>query len=307
MLFKLKENKLLRLKDREIDLEKDIQKITEQNLPEIFGLTFINSEFSIQNFRFDTVAFDEDTKSFVIIEYKKEKNISVVDQALAYLSVMLNNKAEFVLLHQEKTGKNIKRDDIDWSQSKIILIADSFTDYQETAIGFKDLPISLYEVKLYDDGLISYNSIKSSIKKFATLKSIKQTKEVEDTLKEIKEYTLADHFQPDWQSSQRIFNKLKEEISAIGEIIEKINKYYIAYLKADTSKSFFEVVIQKKGLWIYVRPKPNQFKSPHFKLEDCSEKGHWTNGNTKFMLDKIEDVPYALDLIKQAHDITYNY
>jgi len=106
-LFKLQGKKLLKIRDKPIDLEKDIQKVTEDNLNEIFGLKFIHTEFPIQNFRLDTVAFDDETKSFVIIEYKKEKNISVVDQALAYLSVMLNNKAEFILLYQEKTGINM--------------------------------------------------------------------------------------------------------------------------------------------------------------------------------------------------------
>ncbi len=306
VLFKLQEKKLVRIKDRIIDLEKDVQKTTEDNLNEIFGLKFIHSEFIVQNFRIDTVAFDENIKSFVIIEYKKDRNISVVDQALAYLSVMLNNKAEFILLYQEKTGKNLRREDIDWSQSKIILIADSFTNYQENAIGFKDLPIELYEVKIYEDNLISYIPIKSGIKKLATLKTIKQSKDVEDTLKEIKEYTLEDHFKKDWQLSKRIFNKLKEEILSIGNINERITKFYISYLEEDSNKSFFELVVQKQGLKIYLRPMNTQLSSPHFSLHDCSKIGHWTNGNTYFIIEKMEDIPYALDLVKQAYDVVYS-
>ncbi len=136
-LFKKEGNKLIPLKNKPIDLERDIQKLTEDNLQEIFGLTFIETEFPVQNFRFDTVAFDKSTKAFVIIEYKKDKNISVVDQALAYLTTMLNNKAEFLILYQEKFNKTIKKEEVEWSQSRIILIADSFTKYQENAIRFK--------------------------------------------------------------------------------------------------------------------------------------------------------------------------
>ena len=84
-LFKVKDNKVLRLKERQIDLEKDVQKLTESNLNEIFGLKFIHSEFIIQNFRIDTVAFDDNTKSFVIIEYKKDRNISVIAKPYKYL------------------------------------------------------------------------------------------------------------------------------------------------------------------------------------------------------------------------------
>ena len=109
-LFKKEGNKLVQLKNKSIDLERNIQRLTEENLQEIFGLNFIATEFSVQNFRFDTVAFDESIKAFVIIEYKKDKNISVVDQALAYLSTMLNNKAEFLILYQEKFNKMIKKE-----------------------------------------------------------------------------------------------------------------------------------------------------------------------------------------------------
>ena len=52
-------------------LEKDIQNITEQNLRNIFGLDFVKSEFQLNDLRMDTLAFDDETKSFVIIEYKK--------------------------------------------------------------------------------------------------------------------------------------------------------------------------------------------------------------------------------------------
>ncbi len=34
--------------------------------------------------------------------------------------------------------------------------------------------------------------------------------------------------------------------------------------------------------------------------------GHWTNGNTVFQISKKEDIPYALDLIKQAYDLVYS-
>ena len=37
-LFKIDNNKLVKLNDKIIDLERDIQKITEDNLNEVFGL-----------------------------------------------------------------------------------------------------------------------------------------------------------------------------------------------------------------------------------------------------------------------------
>jgi RecB family endonuclease NucS len=93
-LFTLSNHKLKKINEKKIDLEKDIQTITENNLNEVFGLKFVSTEFALNNLRIDTLAFDEETQSFVIIEYKKDRSFSVVDQGFAYLALMLNNKAD---------------------------------------------------------------------------------------------------------------------------------------------------------------------------------------------------------------------
>ena len=73
--------------------ERELQNLTEKNLDELFGLKFIASEFQVDNLRIDTLAFNTETNSFVIIEYKNVKNYSVIDQGYSYLSLLLNNKA----------------------------------------------------------------------------------------------------------------------------------------------------------------------------------------------------------------------
>lgn len=97
-LFIIENNEYLeQIKEKPFNLEKEIQELTEKNLKTIFGLEFVRSEFSLNNFRVDTLAFDKESSSFVIIEYKRDKNFSVIDQGYAYLSLMLNNKADFIL------------------------------------------------------------------------------------------------------------------------------------------------------------------------------------------------------------------
>src|SRR3989344_6110239 len=146
-IYKQTGNQLIPVKEKKIDLERSVQRLVESNLSEVYGLSFICSEFPLNNLRIDTLAFDEELKSFVIIEYKKDKSISVIDQGYAYLALLLNNKADFVLEYNEKCKKNLRKDDIDWSQSKVLFIASSFTKYQQEAIGFQDLPIELWEAK----------------------------------------------------------------------------------------------------------------------------------------------------------------
>ena len=82
-------------------MEREIQRLTEANLQELFDLVLVRSEFELHALRIDTLAFDKDSSGFVIIEYKKDRNFSVVDQGVAYLNLMLNNKADFILEYNE--------------------------------------------------------------------------------------------------------------------------------------------------------------------------------------------------------------
>lgn len=119
-VFNLSNNNLTSLSETPFLLEKDIQTLCETNLSQISELIFVKSEFTIKNRRIDTLAFDDENKSFVIIEYKRDRNYSVVDQGVSYLNLMLEYKAEFIIEYNESLNKNLKRDDVDWSQSKII-------------------------------------------------------------------------------------------------------------------------------------------------------------------------------------------
>ena len=139
--------------------EKHIQTIIENSVKEVFGLTFISSEFSCDSFRFDSVCYDEETNAFVIIEYKNSKSSSLIDQGFSYLSIMLNNKAEFVLEYNGKNSSSLKKNDFDWSQSRVIFISTSFSQYQKTAVNFSDIPFELWEIKKFSGETIGLNQI----------------------------------------------------------------------------------------------------------------------------------------------------
>ena len=47
------------------------------------------------------------------------------------MSVMLNNKSDFILEYNERKNKSLKRDEVDWSQSRIIFISPSFNTYKK--------------------------------------------------------------------------------------------------------------------------------------------------------------------------------
>ena len=96
MLFNISNNDFKEIKEKPFKSEKELQTLCEKNLKELLNLEYVKTEFSVANFRVDTVAFDREANSFVIIEYKNQKNISVIDQGYTYLSTMFNHKADFL-------------------------------------------------------------------------------------------------------------------------------------------------------------------------------------------------------------------
>lgn len=235
-IFKINEKSLIPLKIIAFSREKEIQNTTEQNIEVIFGLKFVCSEFSIGNFRLDTIGFDEDAKSFVIIEYKRNLNFSIVDQGFAYLSVMLNRKADFALMYNEKMNSSCRKDYFDWSQSKVFFISPSFTPYQIEATNFKDLPIELWEVHLYSNETIRYNKIKSQL---ATAKPPKpKNKDIEEIKVFTEDYIL-----------NGVENEIREAYMMIKNIIYQVNSDVEEKIKK-TMVCFYS---GGKGL-VWVRP-----------------------------------------------------
>ncbi len=135
-IYKLENKSLSYVDEKPFKLEKDIQNLCEQNLESLLGLELVKSEFTVGNYRIDSLAYDKAQNSFVIIEYKRSDSRSVVDQGYAYLSTMLNNKADFVLEYNESRKIPLRKNDIEWSQSRVVFIAPSFNAYQKEAINF---------------------------------------------------------------------------------------------------------------------------------------------------------------------------
>jgi len=303
-VFKINNSKLSEVKNVSFPLEKELQDITEKNLDSIFNLEFVSSEFKLNNFRIDTVAFNREIKSFVIIEYKRDKNYSVIDQGYSYLSLMLNNKADFILEYNEKTNHTLKKNDVDWSQSKVLFVSSAFTPYQRNAIGFKDLPIEIWEVKKYDNGTIFYNQLKP-LEADESIKTISKNKTVEKVNKEIKEYSFDDIFKKDWIKPRELFDKLREDILEIDERIEeKINKFYIGYkigfsnvctIKGFKSKLEIELVkVDKEDL-----------KDPENKIKRVPWKKYKWGKFCSYTIKNSDEIDYGLALIKQVYEKFY--
>ncbi|HPI37587.1 MAG TPA: DUF5655 domain-containing protein [Ignavibacteriaceae bacterium] len=300
-LFKLeRENKLKEVREVKFKLEKEIQRLTENNLSEIFGLKFVKSEFALHNFRIDTLAFDEELKSFVIIEYKKDKSFSVVDQGYAYLSLMLNSKADFILEYNESLQKNLKRNDVDWSQSKVIFVSPSFTDYQKESINFKDLPIELWEIKQFTNQTITLIPQKAS-SATESIKTISKTsKTIEKVIEEIKVYTEADHINEASEEVAELYQKFKSAILNISDDISiKPKKMYIGFVA--NKKNICDFHLYKGYVKIWINLHKGELNDPKNITKDVSQTGHWGNGDYQLQVSNDDNLEYIISLIKESY------
>lgn len=300
-LFKLTNKQLELIKENLFKLEKDIQVIVEANLGSLFGLQFVRSEFQLGSLRIDTLAFDNDAKSFVIIEYKKDRNFSVVDQGMSYLGLMLNNKAEFILEYNEKCNTSLKRDNVDWSQSKVVFISPSFTTFQLEAINFKDLPIELWEVRRYSNNTIRFDQHRPA-SAIATIKTISKKSDVVETIsREVKTYSEEGHLKIAKPAIAELYGHFKELVLSISpEISVKPIKKYITF-RAKTNIT--DVVILKNSLKIFINLSKGKLDDPKKLARDVSEVGHWGNGDYQIQVDSDNEVEYIIFLVRQSYNI----
>jgi len=298
-LYQLKnQNVLSILKENTFKLEREIQSLFESNLLQVMGLHLVKSEFSIKNKRIDTLAFDPESKAFIIIEYKRNKNISVVDQGFTYLSLMLENKADFIIEYNETLKGNLKRNEVDWTQTRVAFVSTSFTENQKTATNFKDIAIELWEVKRYENNLISINEVRKS-KSAESIKPLAANNEkLKAVTEQIKVYSEEDHLQNKPNDVKELYETFKTAILNLSDDIEvEYRKEYIAFRK---NSNFADINVQRKGIKLWINMKKGSLDDPKNLMRDVSEIGHWGNGDYELVIKDDKNLEYIMSLVKQA-------
>ena len=299
-----KNGKLEYVKEIWFKLEKDMQVLAERNLSEIFWLEFIQSEFQFNNLRIDTLAFDTETNAFVLIEFKMRWQNLDVAQWLAYLSLLLNNKAEFVQKLSVLRNKVIKNDEIDWTQSRVIFISENFTEHQKESINFKDLPISLYEMKQLNNWEIFFNEIRARNKTESIKTITKNEWKFLEVTREIETYNEEYHIE--WKSDEitELYTKLKEAIFSIDSNIAILpKKLYIAY--KIRKRNLVDIEIRKNDIKLWINAKKWEINDPFWISKDVSNIWHWWNGDYEIKIHFDTNLIQISELILQAYNL-YN-
>tara|TARA_Y100000294_G_C8518429_1_gene321851 strand:- start:245 stop:1183 length:939 start_codon:yes stop_codon:yes gene_type:complete len=288
-IYKLNKKKLSQIESTNFNLEKEIQTIVENNTEELFEIKLVKSEFSVNGYRIDTLCFDEESNSFVIIEYKKDKSYSVIDQGYSYLSTMLNNKSDFILEFIENSEKSIKKNQIDWSQSRIIFISTFFSSHQKNSVNFKDVPFELWEISKFSNDLISFNQITSTSKESITKISGNTGSVISKVGQEIEVYDEETHLNRVSPHVKDLYLELKERMMSWDDVKFNYKKRYISVSRGKNIKIYLN--LQKQRIKIHL-------------LRRISFKGDLKSSKISFT---IKDPNKLFKLIKETHKEQYQY
>jgi len=312
-LFNTKNTLLNEILNEPFKLERDIQGLVEKNLDTIFGYLFISSELTVQKYRIDTLCFDEENNSFVIIEYKKGSSYSVIDQGFTYLQLLLNNKSEFLLTLSQYFNRVLKIEDVDWSQSRVAFISPSFNSYQKDSVNFKNLPFELWEIKKFSNGVVILDQHHSTSQESIETVSDSMTKGVMiDVSKELKTVNVQDHFEGSNSDVTELWNQISERLLEFEETyLESIPRYIslsynqkkVCFIYVQKSKMIIEL---NRGNLRVDGSKQKNF----FTLDDpknISKENTWTyksgvqGGKYKIPVTKNTNIDYLIYLIKQKY------
>jgi predicted transport protein len=174
-------------------------------------------------------------------------------------------------------NKSLKRENVDWSQSKVLFISPEFTKHQKQAINFRNLPIELWEISKYENGTLLFNQLKSPEMSESITKISPGNEVVRKVSREIKIYTEENHLQNKPGEIIDLYNILKEKILHLGENIEiRPRQNYIGFI---ANENFVDIHPQKSRIKLWVNLQKGDIDDPKRKASDVSGKGHWGNGD----------------------------
>ena len=282
------------LPSKQVAVEKDLQKLLEENMQTFFGVTFLKSEYRITNGRMDSIGIDENNCP-VIFEYKRSVNENVINQGLFYLDWLLDHKADFTLLVMQELGKE-KADNIDWSMPCVICVANDFTKFDEHAVNQMQRNIKLVRYRKFGDDLIALEHLNAPQVQ-PILYDEKQNKPTKKNVGKDKDFK--ESFADAGEKNQNIFYTLRDYVMSLGDdIAENQLKYYVAFKKA---KNFVCVEVYQSHIICHLKVNPDTVELVPGLIEDVRKKGHWGTGDLRLIIKSIEDFEKLQYLIGRAY------
>ena len=263
------------MKRNKFDSEYILHKLTERNLKNLFDLEFVASEIQLNKLRIDTLAFDEKTKTFVIIEYKNEPNLNVINQTQGYCDLVKNNPEYFANRLDNKC-------DIVFENTRVMIIGPEFS--QDQINNSKD-NFEIWKVSLYDGGKVVYENMKTG-----------ETKELM-TFPEELELTEEKILTDIPQKQCELYFNFKEKVMNEFDDIKLIYLVKAVSFRANNRIAcIFHLETPAK-----IHYHTDELKDIENKTRDISNITTGAKANYELILKSEDEIDYALDLFRQVY------
>lgn len=273
-------------------LEREVQNLFEANLEALLGVRFIASEFSTgQGGRIDTLGIDENGFP-VVIEYKLDKNRTVINQGMSYMAWLRSHKAEFWKVVFEKLGKEAA-DAIDHNSTRLICIATDFTRDDLGAYELMPNSIDLVRYRRFGEDQLLLERITSSEASASPVVSQTAAKSAPD--KPISQWL--EEAKPEIKS---LYESLRQAILSQGEdVSEKATKLYFAFKRTRNFATVTYASYTNLNLYLHVKVDDIEMRDG---LRDVRSIGHWGTGDLEVKIKSQQDIQDALPLIQRAYE-----
>ena len=185
-----------------------------------------------------------------------------------------------------------------------------FTEKRDMKGGFRESPLrmneGLGELDTWDEDTICARAKRLTNKALKVWKAPSLSADILATYVSGKErgkksYTIMDHPQLyEGSRPHQLFEGFRKEVLAIDQCVsEEFLKLYIAY-KAETN--FVDVIPQAARLKLTLNMKFHEIHDPRGLAEDITNLGRWGNGDVDVSFRSFDELPYVMNLVRQAYE-----
>ncbi|PHR22448.1 MAG: DUF91 domain-containing protein [Hoeflea sp.] len=302
-LFRIDRQVATEVQGTSLALEKSLQTLIEQNLETFLGVRFLASEFSTgrdHGGRMDTLGIDENSCP-VIIEYKRNSNMNVINQGLFYLDWLVTHRGDFEMLVLKTLGEKAAQL-VEWSAPRLICIAGDFSKYDEHAIKQMNRNIELIRYVKFDEDLLLFEMVNAASAPVNGSVAPAKTGNGPDSGQKAKYTTVSQYLDKADDKLRALFDTVKEHLEGMGDDVQfKVLRFYFAF-KRIKNFACVEIKTQERKLLVYVKVNPDTIQLEDGFTRDVRTIGHFGTGDLEITIRTAEDFEKAKPLLERSYE-----
>lgn len=294
-LFRLQDNRAEEIYGHYAHLEKNLQKLFEENMENLLGARLLAHEYNTGKHhpgQIDSLGLDKNNCP-VIVEYKRRNNENIITQGLYYLDWLLGHQAEFTMLAHSLPDFDATQD-IEFSASRVICVASSFNRFDERAVRQIGKNIELVRYRFYAEDLFLVERLYTPLPPQPS-----QPESGEETENMAMPLAMQQRIRNMNDGTEDLYLQLLNFAENLGEdVTVRFLKVYIAFARL---KNFLAVQPNKTFLKAWLNLDPDELDLSDGFLRDMRKIGHHSSGHVEVDIHNSEDLERVKALIEKSY------